>query len=249
MSYKELALYYDQFMSEAPYDKWAAFMKNVFDYYHLTGRKIADFGCGTGEISMRIAAGDYLVTAVDNSEDMLSIAAQKADQQKLPIQFLHQDIRYLQGISKLDAAVCFCDVINYIVEPGDLQKAFQSISDSLKQGGLFTFDVHSLSHVENDLVEHTFALEEPDCSYIWFCTAGEEPGEMYHDLTFFVRDKEEDVYRRFEESHHQRTYDIAFYESLLKSSGFEIKQVCSDFDLGASISDDTERVFFIAEKK
>ncbi|MDY0396741.1 class I SAM-dependent DNA methyltransferase [Virgibacillus halophilus] len=248
MSYQELALYYDRFMADAPYDEWVTFMKEVFSKYQLSGKRVADLGCGTGEIAWRIAAENYQVIAIDNSENMLSIAAQKADKQKVPIEFLHQDLRELQGLSELDAAVSFCDVINYIVEPEDLRKVFQATSESLRIGGLFVFDVHSISHVEADLIDHTFALEEADCSYIWFCTAGDMPGEMYHDLTFFVREKSSELYRRFEETHHQRTYDVAFYKSLLLESGFAVKSVCGDFGLNNPVSDETERIFFIAEK-
>lgn len=248
MSYQELALYYDRFMADAPYNQWVSFMQEVFAKYQLPGDQIADLGCGTGEIAWRIASENYQVTAIDNSDSMLSIAAQKADKQKLSVKFLHQDLRSLEGLSALDAAISFCDVINYIVEQEDIQKVFQSVSNILKPGGLFLFDVHSMAHVENDLIDHTFAAEEADCSYIWFCTAGDRQGEMYHDMTFFVREENQLSYRRFEETHHQRTYDVACYENLLQKNGFSVMQVCGDFSLDNPVSDETERIFFIAKK-
>lgn len=251
MSYQELALFYDQFMKDAPYDEWVAFMENAFETYALTGNHIIDLGCGTGEISWRMAAKDYQVMALDNAENMLTIAAEKAHNKNLPIRFIHQDLRELEGLTDLDAAFSFCDVINYITEPDELKKVFTGVADALKPGGLFLFDVHSLTHVQNDLIDHTFALDEENCSYIWFCSSGEQPGEMYHDLTFFVRDDEnqgKDTYYRFDESHHQHTYSVAFYTSLLEECGFEVKKVCGDFLLEKEVTDTTERVFFIAKK-
>src|SRR5699024_11671411 len=90
----------------------------------------------------------YNMIGIDYSSDMLAYAEQKAHDKKLPIHWLHQDLRELKGLSNLDAAVSYCDVINYITEDKDLEIVFQRVADSLSNGVLFLFYINSLHHVE-----------------------------------------------------------------------------------------------------
>lgn len=248
MVYRQMANVYDHLMKHAPYEEWVQFTEALFKRHHQRVDTIADLGCGTGEITTKLALSGYQVTGVDYSEDMLTHAAYKAEEKGTEITWIYQDIRTLEGIAGLDAAVSFCDVINYITAPDDVLKSFQRISDSLVPGGLFLFDVHHLPFIEAYYLDETFADVTDDVSYIWFCTPGEKPGEMYHDLTFFYQT--DGYYERFDEVHHQRTFPIFFYEQMLKQTGFEDIKVYADFSLTQEdIKEDAERIFFSAVKK
>lgn len=247
MSYKQMAYVYDQLMKEAPYDQWLNFTTEIFKKHSKQIKNIADLGCGTGEITTLLAQEGYDMIGIDYSSDMLTYAEQKASTEKLSIQWLHQDLRDLQGLTDLDAAISYCDVINYITTEGELATVFKRVADSLKPGGLFLFDIHSLYHVEQNLTNETFADVMDDISYIWFCTEGKASGEMYHDLTFFTL--EGTTYRRFDEWHHQRTYAVEIYEQLLSIAGFKSLDVYYDFSLKKqNRKEKAERVFFVAEK-
>ncbi|WP_156291128.1 class I SAM-dependent DNA methyltransferase [Oceanobacillus salinisoli] len=244
MAYQQMAYLYDQFMSEAPYDKWIDFTENIIEDSQVS--RIADLGCGTGEIAVRLAERGYQMTGVDYSADMLTYADSKANEKNLSITWLHQDLRELEGLANLDLAVSFCDVINYITNKDELEDVFQQIFAILKPGGLFIFDVHSIYQVEHHFKNQTFADVLDHMSYIWFCIEGEEVGEMFHDLTFFAQ--EGDKYIRFDEFHHQRTYSIEFYHQLLFEAGFNNIKVYADFSLENLVHKDSERIFFVAEK-
>ncbi|SHF67411.1 class I SAM-dependent DNA methyltransferase [Ornithinibacillus halophilus] len=247
MAYQHMALLYDQLMEDAPYDQWVKFTEQILEHYQKDVKKIADLGCGTGEITIKLALEGYDITGVDNSSEMLSLAEQKASNANVNINWLHQDLTELTGLNELDVAVSYCDVINYIPEEADLTRVFKRVYDSLEKDGVFIFDVHSLYHVENHLVNQTFADVTDDASYIWFCVEGETPGEMYHELTFFAR--EDNTYKRFDETHHQRTYPIEHYKKLLKDVGFDKVHIYGDFSIEEdSYSDTTERIFVVAEK-
>jgi len=247
MVYQGMAHIYDLFMKDAPYDDWIAFTKAIFKQSAKKMTHVVDLGCGTGEITARLANDGYRMTGVDNSLDMLTHAQHKSSEKSLSIQWLHQDLNELTGLTGLDAAISYCDVINYITEKEDLKNVFTRIANSLKEGGLFIFDVHDLHHVENHLVNQTFADVTDEAAYIWFCMEGEEIGEMYHDLTFFAQNR--NVYQRFEEYHHQRTYSINYYKQLLQAAGFKNIKVYADFLLTEQYSKETtERIFFAAEK-
>jgi len=248
MVYKQMAYVYDQLMKEAPYDKWLDFTKRAFQQSGNQIKKVADLGCGTGEITGLLAKEGYDMIGIDYSSEMLAYAEQKASAEKLSVQWLHQDLRDLQGLANLDAAISFCDVINYITSEEELATVFKRVADSLKPGGLFLFDIHSLYHVEQNLTNETFADVTDDISYIWFCSEGEVPGEMYHDLTFFTL--EGTTYLRFDECHHQRTYTIRVYEQLLREAGFVSSDVYYDFSFKKQNNKEkAERVFFVAEKR
>ncbi|MFC4558879.1 class I SAM-dependent DNA methyltransferase [Virgibacillus kekensis] len=248
MAYQQMAAVYDHLMNDAPYDNWVHFTEHVIKKSGKNVKSVVDLGCGTGQITTRLARNGYSMTGVDYSSEMLSYAEQRASEEKLPIQWIHQDIRTLQGIRDKDLAVSYCDVINYVTEDSELLATFKNIADTLKPGGLFLFDVHSLYHVRSNFINHTFTETGDDIAYIWECTEGENEGEMYHDLTFFVRDEEH--YIRFDEYHHQRTFSIDFYQRLLNQTGFRVMHVTGDFSLDdESLYENTERVFIVAEKR
>ncbi|MFC2948415.1 class I SAM-dependent DNA methyltransferase [Virgibacillus sediminis] len=248
MAYQQMAYLYDRLMEHAPYDQWLEFTEEAFRLYGKPAKRVIDLGCGTGEITIRLAEAGYEVTGVDNSEDMLTYAEHKASHPH-SIQWICQDLRSLKGPAGYDAAVSYCDVINYITEPGELKEVFHNVSALLNEGGLFLFDVHSLNHVENDLINNTFADVLDDASYIWFCSEGENPGEMYHDLTFFAA-AGDNKYERFDEYHHQRTYSVDFFTKLLAASGFGNIKVYGDFNLKMENTlENAERIFFSAEKR
>ncbi|GGJ83575.1 methyltransferase [Lentibacillus kapialis] len=248
MSYHQMAHYYDLLMEDAPYDKWASFTEQIIQ---LSGKKvesIVDLGCGTGQITTRLGKSGYRMIGVDISSDMLSVADQRANAENISAQWLMQDLRTLNGIENQDMAVSYCDVLNYVTEVDELRAVFKNIAATLKPNGLFIFDIHSLNHVENNLANQTFAEVRDTISSIWFCLEGERPGEMYHDLTFFVED--DGQYARFDEWHHQRTFPVDFYERLLNDAGFDIHLISSDFlPENDNISGETERIFITSVKR
>ncbi|SFA69917.1 Methyltransferase domain-containing protein [Lentibacillus halodurans] len=248
MAYGQMAYYYDQLMQDAPYDKWTSFTEQMIQEFGKSVDSIVDLGCGTGQITTRLARSGYQMIGVDYSSDMLSLAEQRANTEQISIQWLQQDLRALAGIRNQDLAISFCDVLNYITKEKELRHVFESVSSMLKPGGLFMFDVHSFDHVEHDLVNQTFAEVSDDVSYIWYCLEGNEQGEMYHDLTFFIA--EGNKYSRFDEMHHQRTFPISFYDRLLHDSGFEVRHITSDFSLQHhDINEQSERIFITAVKR
>lgn len=247
MAYGQMAFVYDLLMEHAPYENWVDFAEKMFRLMEQPVERVVDLGCGTGEITLRLAKRGYEIVGVDHSESMLALAAEKAYSQQAAINWLHQDIRNLDGLHGFDAAISFCDVVNYITEPEEIGKAFKNVYDVLKPGGLFLFDVHHLPHVTEHYMGETFAEVTDEASYIWFCTPGEKSGEMYHELTFFQL--VDGKYERFDEEHHQRTFPVDFYKRSLEESGFDNINVYADFSHESyRVQEDAERIFFAASK-
>jgi SAM-dependent methyltransferase len=249
MAYQQMAYYYDLLMQDAPYNQWTIFTEQMIRRSGKMVKSIVDLGCGTGKITTRLARAGYRMIGVDNSSDMLSIAEQHASSENAKVQWLHQDLLRLKGIKDQDMAISYCDVLNYITTEDELRIVFKNVAGALKPGGLFMFDVHSLYHVENNLVHQIFAEVCDTVSYIWFCREGDVQGDMYHDLTFFV-EHDDHQYVRFDEWHHQRTFPFEVYERLLHDAGFEIYHLSGDFSREHNqIDEQAERIFITAIKR
>src|SRR5690625_1478732 len=101
MAYDHLAEIYDQLMGHVPYDKWVEFTEKIIQKENKTVKSIVDLGCGTGEITIRLAEKGFQLTGVDLSAHMLSHAQQKSTNIK-PIRWINQDIRQLNGFKHVD---------------------------------------------------------------------------------------------------------------------------------------------------
>ncbi|WP_446853842.1 class I SAM-dependent DNA methyltransferase [Halobacillus faecis] len=243
MSYGDMARVYDLLMQDAPYEQWVNFTKQMLQQYHAKGQKILDVGCGTGEITHRLHDEGYQMTGIDLSSDMLTVAQQKKP--RAAIEWIQQDMTSLEGLSDYDCVISYCDVVNYLTDEQKVQQAFRSIYQTLTQGGVFLFDVHSIDHIRNDLSGATFAEVRDDLSFIWFCDPGELEDSLVHDLTFFVESDEK--YQRFDEIHEQRGYDHTVLQSWLAQSGFKVHGTFSDFSETPSIVG--ERWLFVCTKE
>ena len=120
-SYRDFARVYDEFMDQTPYDEWLLNILNIFKEYKIDkDAQVLDLGCGTGKMARKLAREGYQVTAVDNSMDMLEIAASEEDDHIL---YVLQDMVSLELPQQVDAAVSICDCMNYILEEEDLKEA------------------------------------------------------------------------------------------------------------------------------
>src|SRR5699024_9170243 len=135
-TYNKMAILYDHFMQEAPYDQWTDFTTTIFKEANLPIQHLADLGCGTGEITIRLAKQGYQIYGIDRSEEMLTYAQQKASINNVPVHWLQQDIRKLHGLKDLDAIISYCDVINYVTNEADVLAVFAGAAQALHENGL-----------------------------------------------------------------------------------------------------------------
>ena len=70
-AYTGFAQVYDLFMDNVPYDEWCAYICETLKKHGIADGPVLDLGCGTGELTRRLAACGYDMTGVDVSVDML----------------------------------------------------------------------------------------------------------------------------------------------------------------------------------
>ena len=245
-SYKDFARVYDEFMDQTPYDEWLLNILNVFKEYKIKkAAQVLDLGCGTGKMSRRLAREGYQVTAVDNSMDMLEIAASEEDDHIL---YVLQDMVSLELPQQVDAAVSICDCMNYILEEEDLKEAFRRVKRFLKEDGVFIFDMNSHYKYKEILACNTFAEDREDASFIWDNFYYEEEQINEYDLTLFIQeDGSEDLYRRYQETHYQRGYTLEEMKELVERSGL-VFEAAYDAVTHEEPTEKSERIYIVARE-
>ena len=150
-AYTGFAFVYDMFMDTTPYEKWGSFLSDSLKEYGIYDGIVLDLGCGTGVMTEYLAKKGYDMIGVDNSYDMLDVAAQKqadrmstgTEASNYNILYLCQDMREFELYGTVAAVYSICDSINYITEPKELQTVFELVNNYLDPGGLFIFDFNT----------------------------------------------------------------------------------------------------------
>jgi SAM-dependent methyltransferase len=244
MSYGRFAYLYDELMKDVPYDQWVETVTQMVGEQRGT---LLDVGCGTGELSIRLAQAGFHVTGIDLSEDMLSVAQAKTCERGLSIPYFQQNMVEMEGLGPFDVITIFCDSLNYLESEEQVVETFQRVYNLLKPGGIFMFDVHSTYKMTEIFQHNTFAINEEEISYIWQCYEGNIPFSVEHDLSFFVLDAKTGQYDRIDELHFQRTFPIEQYEDWLNAIEFNQIEITADFHMSKP-NDQSERIFFTAKK-
>ena len=84
LPYTAMAPIYDDMNRELDYARWADFVEEQFARFAKTKPELVlDLAAGTGSMTVELAKRGYDMTAVDNSADMLSLAATRSAEEGL----------------------------------------------------------------------------------------------------------------------------------------------------------------------
>lgn len=75
--YGGFASVYDTFMDNVPYDEWAEYLIGLLNENGVADGLVCELGCGTGQMTRRLAAAGYDMIGIDLSEDMLEVAREQ----------------------------------------------------------------------------------------------------------------------------------------------------------------------------
>ena len=246
-SYEGFAYVYDTFMDNVPYGEWAEYVTGILQEYGITDGLVLDLGCGTGSMTELLAEKGYDMIGVDLSADMLEIAMDKRSKKGLDILYLQQDMREFELYGTVRAIVCVCDSINYLESEEDLLEVFRLANNYLDPGGIFVFDLNTPYKYREILGDSVIAENRDECSFIWENTFYEEDGVNEYDLTIFCRE-EGGLYRKYEETHFQRAYEIEIVRKLIEEAGMKWEGVF-DVETGKEPTACSERIYIIAREQ
>ena len=243
-AYHNLAQSYDSLTLDVDYDGVVAFYQTILSREGAVPRTAADLACGTGSVALRLARMGLQVTAVDMSEEMLCVAAQKAESLENPPVFVCQQLQRLHLPRGVDLAVCALDSMDYIIDPEDCQQAIARIYKVLNPGGVFIFDVNTPKKLRA-MDGQVFLDENEDTYCVWRGEFDEETNICSYGMDLFQR--KGNLWQRSFEEHQEYAYSEDQLVSYLKNAGFTGIKVFGDRRLEAPNEQD-QRIYLKARK-
>ena len=243
-AYHALAASYDRLTNDVDYEAIVAFYHEIIKTENLRPKSVVDLACGTGSVALILARMGYRVTGVDMSEEMLTVALQRAMEQENMPMFVCQTLQQLRLPKAVDLAVCALDGLDYILNPDDCKEAICRVYKSLNPGGLFIFDVNTPEKLRA-MDGQVFLDEDDDVYCVW---RGEFDGETNictYGMDLFQR--RGNVWERSFEEHREYAYSIQQLTEYLKAAGFTHIRVYADGKMEAPRSGE-QRIYFSARK-
>lgn len=243
-AYKALAISYDRLTNDVDYEAVVAFYKEILAREAVTPRTAVDLACGTGSVAILLAGQGLQVTAVDMSEDMLMVAAQKAYGMSNPPRFVCQSLQELRLPRGVDLAVCALDSLDYITDPSDCALAIQRVYKALNPGGIFIFDVNTPEKLRA-MDGQVFLDEDEDVYCVWRGEFDEKTNICSYGMDLFQRQGQ--CWHRSFEEHREYAYSQEQLTGYLKDAGFTHIEVYADrrFEPPA---EGEQRIYFKARK-
>ena len=243
-AYHALATSYDRLTNDVNYRETVAFYKEILKKEDCTPRTAVDLACGTGSVALLLAQEGLQVTGVDLSEEMLSVAWDKAQGMENPPLFVRQALQNLHLPRGVDLAVCALDSLDYILNPEDCQEAIRRVYKVLNPGGIFIFDVNTPEKLRA-MDGQVFLDEDDDVYCVWRGEFDEESNICSYGMDLFQRRGQ--VWQRSFEEHREYAYSQTQLTQYLKAAGFCAIRVYGDRRFDAP-KECEQRIYFSARK-
>lgn len=145
--------------------------KDVKAYLEIAkqyGSNILEIGSGTGRILVPLAKEGFHVTGLELNQDMIEICRQKLEKEPMEVRerihLVQGDMRDFLLHSQFDLIIAPCNVINHLLNSGDLEKALICIRQHLSANGVLIID-NSMpdmkAMVESNGIEEVFEFVHP----------------------------------------------------------------------------------------
>ncbi len=141
-AYDAFAPIFDEYTAQNDHEAWLGrqLLSELGAYGLKVGRAL-DVGCGTGKAFAPLLARGWEVCGCDISDGMLARAGTKHPE----VPLLCADATDLPTYGfDFDLVLALGDVVNYLVEDGDLERCFAGVGRNLAPEGLFLFDTNTI---------------------------------------------------------------------------------------------------------
>ena len=205
---------YDEMMSYVEYDEWVKLL-NFKIRKETKGINVLEIGSGTGEISNRLNELGYKVKGIDISSEMVEISKFKYKN----IEFSNENMLNLKDIREYDAVISVFDTINYLHSLDELNMAFINIYNSIKNNGVFIFDVLNRKMIDSMFSDDIFIDDRENMSIIWKHSYNENLKLDEIETIFYVKEKD-DLFRRISDKYMKMIFTNNQILEMAKSVGF-----------------------------
>ena len=243
-AYEALAASYDRLTNDVDYEATVNFYEEILRQEGLKPRTAVDLACGTGSVAAILARRGLRVTAVDMSEEMLTVAQQKTAEMENPPRFLCQPLQRLWLDRGVDLAVCALDSLDYITNPAYCAEAIRRIYKALNPGGIFIFDVNTPEKLRA-MDGQVFLDEDYDVYCVWRGEFDEASNICSYGMDLFQR--RGGLWQRSFEEHREYAYSREQLTEYLRAAGFTHIGVYAD-RLFEAPREGEQRIYFKARK-
>ena len=131
--------------------------KNLFNLIRKNivlenGSKVLDLACGAGRHSILFAKNGFDVTAVDISDNLLNVARKTAEEFKLNINFIKNDLRKLDLTDKFHLIINLFTSFGYFESDDENDEVIKISSQHLVDNGYFVMDFFNIIYLKNNLI-------------------------------------------------------------------------------------------------
>lgn len=201
--------------------------------------KVLDMACGSGRHSILLAKKGLDVTAVDLSKNLLSVAKQLAEKDKLNINFINSDLRNFRTSVQFDLIVNLFTSFGYFDDDLENFGLLKTAFDHLKKNGYFILDYFNTSFIQKNLVPESY--DNLDSATI--IQKRKIEGLRLNKEIIIKNNSQSDNYF---ESVRMYTQDELITQ--LNKIGFDIKKTFGDFQGNEFNENLSTRIIIIAQK-
>jgi SAM-dependent methyltransferase len=246
LAYQEFACFYDELNGAADYDALFAYIHGELEAHEVREGILADLGCGTGELTLRLFEAGYEVIGIDQSQEMLSVLREKAEAAGAGAQLLllQQNLLELDLYGTIRAAVSTFDTLNHIGPEENFERAIERAAFFMEKGGVFLFDLNTPYKNDEILSGHQFEIETPDALCQWENRA--DTANHAVQLHLSIRDKlDGEIYQ---EQFLEYSYGMEFVTKCLQKYGFQVAKIADGENFGP-VQANSQRWIFTCVKE
>ena len=154
---------------------------------------------------------------------------------------------YITNLGKYNEGELVGEWVKFPTTSEDLKKVFELVKEYLAEDGVFIFDLNTVHKYRDLMGECTISENREESSFIWENYFYEDEMVNEYDLTLFIRE-ESDLYRKYEELHYQKAYELEQVKELLLQAGMEFVAAYDAFTHNP-VTAESERMYIIARPK
>lgn len=126
----------------------------------VSGKKILDIGCATGELAFELAKSGAVVTGIDLNEDLLKQA--KSGKNHSGLNFRKGDMLQLKkdfSAEEFDHILCFGNTLVHLHNEKLVEEMLNGVFSVLKPGGYFMLQILNYDYILSEPVESLPLIE------------------------------------------------------------------------------------------
>ncbi len=246
--YERFAYFYKKGEYSQYSKRMVEFIPSLLERFGVKPQILLDLACGEGTFAVTMAKKGFQVTGVDISTHMLQFARERAEENNVSVEFLHEDMRSLSFEEEFDLVTCWFDSLNYLLKLEDLEKTFAGVWRALKKAGIFIFDMNTIfglavdwqrkpCYVQQDTHE-LFEIHHP--SY------DNDKNIAILRITGFI--KHENGWMRMDEEHKERGYSLEEIRKCLKKTGLQELACWGSLQEMSEPKEKSTRIWFVVQK-